>query len=427
MEHRIVFIGNCDAQGNTGPTGQYAKKAQFRSYRWVNYADYSEDIVLVHLPFPEDYKRFREKEFGFCPIVLNPYKSPEPLNLANSILLDRDLLNNISQLIKKNKSYKYTLVASVNTSQVFEIGKVLDLQVAEPSEEQIKSGLKDNLNNKIKFLEIFKRLGFTTPGGTVSYGKDQIIESAKEIHKKYGKVMLRKPCEAGEQGNLPLVGITEQEMIKRIDNLENDWFTIPILVEPFLDLTDSPCTMGIINSDRSTEILHTGTQIFAKSAYCWISPPNYQKKVIDEMERKLSIYMKEIAKKGAIGWMDIDWGKTKDDRIIGIESNYRMTGWTPGAMLMRKMFGKNKKNYSVLFCSEAFPLKQSFSLNYVIGKLNELGIYYDRKKRRGVVLNCPPGDHYAGILVLAENHEEIRDIINKLNWLTDEFEGIKEI
>lgn len=427
MTNRIVFVGNCDAQARTRPTGAYAEKVKFRSYRWLNYADFQEDIILTHLPLPKDYVSFRKKLLGFCPIVLSPSKDDAPLDLANAINNDQGLLEKIKKLIAFYGKYRYTLVASVSTVDVFSIGKKLGIPIAEPGLKQIESGLFDQLNNKVNFVKQFSDYGYKTPNGKVAKNKKEALEMAKIIYQKYGKVMIRKPSEASEQGNLPLVNLSESQMLKKINNLEDDWFSNPLLIEPFLDLSDSPCTTGKINPNGSVELLHTGTQIFSKSAYCWMSPPNYPKKIIKEIETKFLHYMKGIVKKGALGWVDIDWGKTKNNKLIAIESNYRMTGWTPGATLMKRMFPEGKSVYPILFCCDALPIKKRFNLNDLQKKLEDLKINYDQKKKTGVLLHCPTAGNWCGILVLAFSYKEVKKNLDKLNWLTDEFKEIKEL
>ncbi|OIP95567.1 hypothetical protein AUK40_05950 [Candidatus Wirthbacteria bacterium CG2_30_54_11] len=287
MGNRIVFIGNCDAQGNTKPTGSYATKVRFRGFRWVNYVDHPEDIVLIHEPFsfPPAYRSYRVQVFGFCPTILSPTTNPDPLDLALAISLDQPLLTRIKNQIRQYDQHRFSLVAAVNTAEVFAIGKYLGLPVEGPSQEQLETDVMADLNSKIWFVEQFEKMGFATPHGHVAQGKQDIMQKAHEIFKTCGQVMIRKPSEASEKGNIPLIGLTVEEIDERIDSLDATWFDRPLLVEPFLNLTDSPCTLGIIHPDGSKELLHTGTQLFAKTAYCWISPPDHTQEVIQEMEK----------------------------------------------------------------------------------------------------------------------------------------------
>ena len=426
MDSRIIFIGNCDAQGSARPIGVYAEKARFRSYRWLNCADNPEDIVLIHSSLPKDYERFRSLHFGYCPKIFYPSNDPEPLDLAKSVLTDKVLLNKLKGIIDINSQNRYTLVASVNTEEVFKIGEKLRLPVAEPGIEQINSGLWKNLNNKINFTKQFSNYGYETPNGIVVRNKKEVLKAVEIMFHKFGNVMIRKPCEASDKGNLPLVNLTEEEILNKVKQLGSDWYKDPILVEPHLDLVDSPCTAGKINKDRSVELLHTGTQVFTNSAYCWISPPDYPHLVIDEIERKFKHYMKDIAKQGAVGWVDIDWGKTSDGRLVGIESNYRMTGWTPAASLMKRMFPLGKKEYPILFDCDALPMRNKYTLEFVYDRLTELNMAYDTNKKKGVMLHCPVKDNWCGLLILSSSFDEIKEILGKLNWLTDEFDKCKE-
>ena len=131
-----------------------------------------------------------------------------------------------------------------------------------------------------------------------------------------------------------------------------------------------------------------------------------------------------IAQRGAVGWVDIDWGKLADDRVIGIESNYRMTGWTPTAALIRRMFGSDKSSYPVLFCCEALPTKRTFSLKEILEKLENQGLSYDPDKRQGVFLNCPVGYQFVGLLILASGHQQIGKMLDQLKWITAEFDSL---
>lgn len=72
-------------------------------------------------------------------------------------------------------------------------------------------------------------------------------------------------------------------------------------------------------------------------------------------------------------------------------------------------------------------MRKEFNLSDLQKKLEDQHIIYDPDRKTGVLLHCPVVGKWCGILVLAPSHNAIRDILDKLDWLTDEFVTIKGV
>jgi len=237
-------------------------------------------------------------------------------------------------------------------------------------------------------------------------------------------LMLRKPFGASCIGIQPLENLSADSAEGSLAQLEPSWFREPILVEPLLTLQSSPSTLGFISEDGTARVVLSGIQLFATSAYCWFSPPEYSDDIVSTMEDRFLRYAKAVAKKGALGWLDIDWGITPSGEVIGIESNYRMTGWTAVAQLFRTLFGSDFRKYPALFSSDVLPLKASTTLSELADELSERGLEFDVQHRRGVFVSSCPSSRFFGIVAVSPEASDLRKMLCDLKHLSPALEEI---
>ncbi len=421
---RKIIIGNCDAWGESQLSRSNPKKSAFYSLRWLSYAESSQDVVVCHSDFSPEYLEYRKAILGFIPHTFSPKEFAGVSNLTAKSSADTGMLKKIKSLIAEG-SVSVQLQFAVVTEGAKEISRTLDLPITTPGIDKIEDGSVDYLNSKVEFIRRCETLGFATPGGLVAIGYEQIAEAAKSILENCNSIMLRKAQGASCMGIRPFSQVKFEDFCSQLKMLDSSWFEDFILVEPLLPLVSSPCTLGFISEDQKSHLVLSGDQLFAQSAYCWISPPTCPSHLIKQMENWFLTYTDFIARESATGWLDIDWGITVDHQLVGIESNYRMTGWTAMAQLLRSLFGADRTSYPCFFSSDVLPLRKEYSLHSVFSKLDQQSKLFKKGGRAGVFITSPPNDEYIGLAIFGDNYSDIFEVIKSISWISptfDEFE-----
>lgn len=415
-----VVVGNCEAWGDYGLAKVDQAKSAFKTLRWISFAQSENDIVISHLPIDSRYLEYRKGIVGFVPHVFSPLNLSDSFSLTKKIVCDAELLKSLKSLARPGDEYELQFAAITEESQ--EISDTLLIPIAAPGITQLKNGQLDSFNSKLNFVRKFRSLGLAEPEGIVAFGTSEIVSAGERLLEKNDSLMLRKAQGANCLGVKPLLRISPSELIEQIQHLDDSWLSEEILVEPHLSLQSSPCTLGFISSDYKAKLVISGDQLFARSTYCWISPSPCSLSILEEMELGFKQYAQSVAEEGAIGWLDIDWGITVKQKLVGIESNYRMTGWTAMAQLVRTLYGEDREQYPKFFSCDVLPLKARFSFEEIFARLKEQGLLFRKEEGEGVFLTSPPVENYVGLAVFGREFSKIYKIIESIHWLSPVFE-----
>lgn len=404
----VIIIPNDDAMGATKPVGVQAEKVLYKGLRWLNYATSANDIVVVAWPLSKEYIEYRQAIIGFCPeiVVL------ENISLDTGLDIGKTLKTN--QLLKNFNPENYHIEAVVQTEDIIEFANSINALVSSTPK-------LNNFNNKINFKALFQALHFPVPRGKVAFMKEAAIRYAQALS---SDVMLRKPNEADSQGNLALQNMSSIQLQEKISALDDSWFTQPLIVEELLNLLDSPCTLAYIDNHGKVQVKLSGVQLFTPQAYCWMSPPLHDRILTEKMENMCQVYGETISKQGARGWYDIDWGRDRTNTLVGIESNYRKTGWTAASILIGQLREKYHVQYVTLSC-DVLPMRKQYTLDTLLQKLNEEKIAFTPDSPTGVIISSEPRQNYVGILIVAHSHAELQSILNHIEWLSQDLNAIK--
>lgn len=405
------------------PEGKLMREYLHKGLRELHCAEHKEDIVILYQKLPDDFLTYQKVIKKQIPHILFPKRIKSPLNFAKQILQDNDLLKQIKKIIQDNAFFSYKIEAYMNTDEIFKIAQILNVGVLYNSAEQYQSGFIYNLNNKAKFIKNCQKLNIKHPGSKIVNSKKEAIKKALNIYKKqHCGIMLRQTNKACSQGNYPIpadLKLNVQTIKKNISNLSSEWWQSPLLVEPFLQIIDSPCNLVKLpeSSKEKIKIAMLGTQFFSEKFYGAICPPSYSKKIINKLNSQLIKYCRYIRKSGACGWVDIDWVFTKNKEIIAIESNYRMTGWTNLIYLMNSFFGEDQRNWPAFFSSDHYQIRKKLIFSEVINNLKKQKLLFSQKNKKGVFISNALMNNYLGLIVFANNAREVREILNQIKWL----------
>jgi hypothetical protein len=419
MENGFLFLGNYDngivVGNNYKPnghiTGALAQKCKDVSPRATHYLG-PEDAAILYESLPADYIEYYRGLYGYEPRALAPFSelsdADQPLSLLKNILSDPTLIEKIGRL---GRQYGWRLAPFIHHELVFHLARRTGLPVADLEEETLARNRIADFNNKEWFRQTCQSLEIpTVPGSRCMRGTLQVLEQAELIYdSRHGSVILRHSMGAGGLGNiLATPKIIAQSghadlgsyLLSRMVP-EDMWEQETVLVEPVLEVKDSPATLVRITPDGIRLVSHS-RQIVKDFSYVGsVAPSGLEAKILDNLLKLTRRYAEHLRCLGGYGYCGIDWGVLNNGSLMAFESNFRYGGMVHVVEIRKRL--RPDLNGVITYSNDALKVSKRLTLEDVLRPLRADKLDWNPHTGEGVVIAIPPKNGSLGYVALADS------------------------
>ena len=361
------------------------------------------DVFVSPISVPDDFIAY-VSSLGISvkkdSIYVLPVDSPN-LNFVQSIIDDKDALQCLKSM-SKEKSIS-SINALIESEDIAKLSELLELPLLKTDRKVISSGVIRNVNDKISFKGIARKLGLNVLTGFVSNDIQQ-FEAYVNTLPSDKKIIVKKPFAAGGFGNLFGAANDVHGMIKK-----NGWGSETLMTEEFINFEK---VMGSITL-LAEQITFRGVNEQMTESGRWDGfryPSTVDEKIKNMIKNESLIVAEYLYNKGVRGDLNLDWGVINDDRFrrpVLLECNLRFNGFGIVFDFVSKYFGTNKKH---ILCMSNFNLhKQDATLEYFATKSAPYFIE-GKNKKEGAFVIVPPYNGEVSIVIVADTLASIHKI-----------------
>lgn len=291
-------------------------------YLWcVNRGDY----FISTIPIPKEYLDY------LCPLKNLPVDDSWIIKIPD--LADYDFTAAailhcsaaFEQLLLLAKTGKYKIEPYIETQRMVELAEKTGLPIGFTDKKLVRSGIVNQLNNKIYFKAISSELGIKTIPGVVAANLDEIQEAVSRICSQgNGKAIIKASNSCGGCGNL-------SGSVDYISSRVINWYNgNEVLVEPVLNFVETVGSLAVITEHS---IDYQGIDYQLIDDFCWVGCyyPYDASRFSGTIQTYTMRYAEKIQAMGGRGWLNLDWGiecgKDGEYKLVAIEANVRHNGF----------------------------------------------------------------------------------------------------
>lgn len=282
---------------------------------------------------------------------------------------------------------------------VYQLGSALGVGVRGPSPGFARSRRVRTVNSKRAFRRLAPILGVPVAAGYLPELEEPIAPTTRGF-------IVKERLSGGGLGNT-LVNHT-CELAAAVNNR--------VVVERFEDMRSWPSADFVITPQGRVEFRQLSLMRITDNAYDGVIIPAREEApgLLTELVRHGRVIGQWWARRGYVGWYDVDGGITKDGRLILTEINARCTGGTPVDAVARSLLGPDYPRRGYLLSREHLHL--SVAPDFVMRLAAEEGLLVSRDNPYGVIpMWESPEECALGYLVVGANRKQVRDL--EYRWL----------
>jgi hypothetical protein len=231
--------------------------------------------------------------------------------------------------------------------------------------------------------------------------------------------MLRQALGAGGLGNLKVTDETLagcgagsiEAFLEQALAASDRWDRDVILVEPFLDIVATPVALVRI-VDGVPRLVADVLSVKRDEVFIGgIIPSGLPRELLDRTVAMTMRYARRIAERYGIrnGYLDVDWGVTRDRSLVAFESNFRWTGNNHPVAIRSRLRSDNASGL-VSWSHDALKVSEATTLSDALRFLGRAGIGWDTERGEGVVVTIPPASGSMGYVALAETFRRAEEM-----------------
>lgn len=330
-----------------------------------------QDILLLRR---EPDARFLKEwqELGFAiPEIICPDKEDETKTITQLILEDEEALKAL-----KGRAYRENICLipyGVTDSEV-ELAKLCCMEMIGSTPVVTK-----RTNSKLYAKQLVERLSLASPVGKICVGFDEIQKEWYCLHKRFGRIVLKRPYGASGQGLYLIENETQLDRVLHVlkrSGGENEKWIVEGWYEDKTDLN----TQIYICDDGRIEMLSIKEQILEDTVYKGSAFPA---DLPGDRVNQYAGYMKAVGNKlyreGVRGIVGIDSIMTDREMFPVIEINVRFTLSTYLSMMPVQFLNR-------YFCSMYYRVTLSDDWSYTVltEKLKRVGLAFDKDRKEGI-------------------------------------------
>lgn len=282
---------------------------------------------------------------------------------------------------------------------VYRLGAALGAGIRGPSPGFARSQRVRSVNSKRAFRRLAPILGFPVAAGYIPQIQEPIAPTRRGF-------IVKQRLSGGGLGNT-LVS-HPSELAAAVSG--------PVVVERFEDMRSWPSADFVITPQRRVEFRQLSLMRITDNAYDGVIIPAQEEApgLLAELVRHGRAIGQWWARRGYVGWYDIDAGITKDGRLILTEMNARCTGGTPVDAVARTLLGPDYPRRGYLLSRE--HLRLSGAPDFVMQVAAEKGLLASRENPYGVIpMWESPEECALGYLVVGATRKQVREL--ECRWL----------
>jgi hypothetical protein len=282
---------------------------------------------------------------------------------------------------------------------VYQLGAALGAGIRGPSPGFARSRRVRSVNSKRAFRRLAPVLGFPVADGYIPEVQEPIASTTRGF-------IVKQRLSGGGLGNT-LVS-HPRELAAAVNG--------PVVVERFENLRSWPSADFVITPRRHVKFRQLSLMRITDNAYDGVIIPAREEApgLLTELVRHGRVIGQWWARRGYVGWYDIDAGITKDGRLILTEMNARCTGGTPVDAIARSLFGPDYPKRVYLLSREHLRLESA--PDFVMRLAARKGLLVSRDNPYGVIpMWESPEECALGYLVVGATRKQVRDL--ECRWL----------
>lgn len=374
------------------------------------------DMLVVPWPLKADFCEYMDRLIGLgrgSDYVVDT-------GITDSrLLVDAVLANECAMRILRERCQApdWRIEAFIETPSVVKLAEALGVPLRGTAAGLIKSGLIENLNDKLYFKKMAEAAGIPVVPGHAARNAAELRAELFGWGRRFDRVMLRKTKYAGGAGNLAGPPRLLQAEIR-------DWYNSgTVMIEPFLSITEVAGSLVSIGDD-GTEFLGVDRQIFEKGGWCGFTAPfrtpgaeKAYREFNVEAVREGAMRLAVIAQKsGARGLMNLDWAFAagQHGQPLVLECNFRRNGFGYVAEFAKSYFGDGR-NELAMYCRESVPCGFSdferLCLRLSGVKWRGERVFIDGPgAERGLIITNPPREGKISLAIFGPDQHYISEI-----------------
>lgn len=330
-----------------------------------------QDILLLRR---EPDARFLKqwKELGFAvPEIICPRKEDETKTITQLILEDEKALKILKE--RADRENICLIPYGVTDSEV-ELAELCRMKIIGSTPVVTRK-----TNSKLYAKQMVERMSLASPVGKICVGFDEIRKEWNWLHKRFGRVVLKRPYGASGQGLYLVENETQLERVLHVLNRtgeENEKWVVEGWYEEKKDLN----TQLYICDDGRIEILSIKEQVLEDTVYRGsVFPAELPEDRMNKYAGDMKAVGNELYRDGVRGIVGIDSIMTDREMFPVIEINVRFTLSTYLSMLPIQFADRH-------FCSMYYRISLSDCWNYEVltKKLKNAGLAFNKAKKEGI-------------------------------------------
>ena len=281
---------------------------------------------------------------------------------------------------------------------VYQLGAAIGARISGPSPGFARSQRVRTVNSKQSFRRLAPILGFPVAAGYIPGIQEPIAPTARGF-------IVKQRLSGGGLGNTLISHPRELAAING-----------PVVVERFEDLRCWPSADFVVTPQRRVEFRQLSLMRITDNAYDGVVIPAREVApgLLAELVRHGRAIGQWWARRGFVGWYDVDAGISKDGRLILTEMNARCTGGTPVDAVARTLLGPDYPRRGYLLSREHLAL--SAAPDSVMRQAAGKGLLVSRENPFGVIpMWESPEECALGYLVVGATRKQVREL--ECRWL----------
>lgn len=371
------------------------------------------DCLVVPTDIQEDFADYIIKLLDLLPpekTLLKINHLSKPYTMVDSILDDKEAVNNIKQLTKSND---WVIEPFIETPRIIRLAREINIPTDMTHPELVWNGMINVLNDKASFKRLSSTLNIPVVDGFETDSMPALEKAIKLSGEKYDEIMLRKVKYAGGAGNMH--GSVD-ELLKTIP----DWYNGgKVLVEPFLNLHSVAGSLAYLGQEK-THFIGIDKQVFKNGGWTGFEFPYPQGKGRSKVKEYTQRLADAVQSSGARGYLNLDWAFTKEapENPIALECNFRSNGFGYVTDFAEKYFGRTWQNMYIS-CRESIPTsaKDTATLikNFEKIKVNNRPLLITEiGAKEGAVITSPPFDGGFSAAVFSKDPDYTKEALRVL-------------
>lgn len=317
-----------------------------------------------------------------------------PYSLIGALLEDARLLERLESLEKLGVRGDWILEPYIESPRVLELSRILRIPTARSHPQRVLDGLIGNLNDKGYFKELMRELGVPTVPSIQARTLGELEAGIRRL-RHHQRLMLKKTRAGGGLGNL----VGEPEALLRA---VPDWFHGEVLVEPFLELSETIGSLVRIEENGPGERIWTDRQRIREGKWTGFRYPHPSREAcrpIIEMSERIA---RRVYALGGRGDLDLDWGVLGDGTILALEANFRHNGFGYLLRFAERLFEQER----AIAYLEDLPLGTKDFASLLPWLEERVPLLRTRGCESGVVVVMPPSEGEGALALFGRDAAE---------------------